>query len=230
VADTTVSFDFDSLVTSEDASGPVVLDEESALVEGLQLGKEQAYEDLITDYQQPVFNLVYRLVGDSGDAGDIVQETFIKIFRHIGSFRGQSSLKTWIYRIAVNEAHNHRRWFGRHRKREVGFENDEGFAAKSYSDVLPDPGRSPFEITLQGETMALVEAALTRIRPVFRQAVVLRDIEDLSYDEIAEILQVSLGTVKSRILRGREAMRRELMARVEHEQAFAWNPQPAEQD
>ena len=230
MADTTVSFDFESLVTSCEQPGPVLLAEDSELIEGLRDGREEAYECLIMRYQQPIFNLVYRLVEDPGDTSDIVQEVFIKIFRHVGSFRGQSSLKTWLYRIAVNEAHNHRRWFSRHGKREIGLEQDDGCGARSYQDTLPDPRKSPFDITLQGETFALIEAALSRVKPVFRQAVVLRDIEDLAYDQISEILGVSLGTVKSRILRGREALRRELAAATEHKQAFVWNPQTVEQD
>ena len=85
--------------------------EEFELIEGLRTGKEQAYEALIQRYQQPVYNLIFRLLNDPADANDVVQEVFLKVFRNVGSFRGQSSLKTWVYRIAVNEAHNHRRWF-----------------------------------------------------------------------------------------------------------------------
>ena len=138
-----------------------------------------------------------------------MQEVFLKVFRNVGGFRGQSSLKTWVYRIAVNEAHNHRRWFGRHRKQEVCIEPEEE-SQGALRDSLPDPGRSPFEMALNDERRAAIEEALTEINPAFRAAVVLRDIEDMSYDEIAEIMQVSLGTVKSRILRGREALRNSL--------------------
>jgi RNA polymerase sigma-70 factor (ECF subfamily) len=157
--------------------------------------------------------MVFRLLGDQNDASDVVQEVFLKIFRSVNSFKERSSLRTWIYRIAVNEAHNHRRWFSRHRKREVAFdrEDDEhrGF------DVTPDPGPSPFDFALDRETHVLIQRALEEISPVFRTAVVLRDIEGLGYEEIAEILQISLGTVKSRILRGREALRRVLSERLE---------------
>jgi RNA polymerase sigma-70 factor, ECF subfamily len=230
VADTTVSFDFNSFAgAGEQPDGPLSVHEEK-LIEGLQLGAEEAYEYLIAHHQQPVYNLVYRLVEDPGDVNDIVQEVFIKVFRYIGSFGGRSSLKTWIYRIAVNEAHNQRRWFGRHRKREVGLENEDGVNGRSYGDCLPDPSRSPYDITLDGETMNLVEESLAQVKPVFREAVVLRDVEDMSYEEVAQVLQVSLGTVKSRILRGREALRKELSARLERERTYGWNPQPAEQD
>jgi RNA polymerase sigma-70 factor (ECF subfamily) len=138
-----------------------------------------------------------------------VQEVFLKVFRSVHSFREQSSLRTWIYRIAVNEAHNHRRWFARHCRREVPLEKDR--TDYDYSiEVAQDPGRSPYDQALDSETRAMVERALTKINPLFRTAVVLRDIQNMSYEEIADILQISLGTVKSRILRGREALRREL--------------------
>lgn len=199
----------------------------SWLVEGLRAGDEKAYEVLITDYQQPVYNLVSRLLNDPADACDVVQEVFLKVFRKIGAFRGDSSLKTWIYRIAVNEAYNYQRWFSRHRRQEVGLENEEE-GNLSYFQKLSDPGRSPYDCVADGEQHALIEEALARLNPSFRTAVVLRDVEELSYEEIAEILQVALGTVKSRILRGREALRRDLAGRLEPEPALQWTPQPAE--
>jgi RNA polymerase sigma-70 factor (ECF subfamily) len=178
------------------------------LLRGLRAGIEESYEELISRYQQPVYGMVFRLVGNQSDASDVVQEVFLKVFRSVGSFREKSSLRTWIYRIAVNEAYNQRRWFGRHCKREVAIESEEH--EQTTYDVAADPGPSPFDRAVNTETRQLIEVALERVNPIFRAAVVLRDIEDLSYEEIAEILQVSLGTVKSRILRGREALRREL--------------------
>ena len=182
------------------------------MIERLRQGEEQAYEDLLRRFQQPVYNLVYRLMNDPSDANDVVQEVFLKVFRNVNAFRGQSSLKTWIYRIAVNEAHNHRRWFSRHRRQEVGLERDEH--EQGYQDTLSDPGRSPFELATSQETQEMIEGALEGLNPTFRTAVVLRDIEDLSYEEIAEVLQIHLGTVKSRIMRGREALRAALVARM----------------
>src|SRR6185295_18142906 len=148
------------------------------------------------------------------DAADVVQDVFIKIFRNVGSFRGDSSLKTWIYRIGVNEAKNHRRWFSRHRQQEVGLEPEPG-EAQGYQDWLQDPHPSPFEVARDQETHALVEAALQEVGPAFRAALILREIEGLSYDQIAEILELNLGTVKSRILRGREALRKNLAQKLE---------------
>jgi RNA polymerase sigma-70 factor (ECF subfamily) len=198
-----------------------------SLLAGLREGTEAAYEELIALYQQPVYNLIFRLLNDPSETADVMQEVFLKIFRSVGSFRGQSSLKTWIYRIAVNEAYNQRRWFTRHRRQEVGLEADEE-GNRGYRDTLPDPGRSPFDLAAGTETHALIEEALGELNSTFRTAVVLRDIEDLSYEEIAEILQISLGTVKSRILRGREALRKILAGRLEPEPALRWTPQPAD--
>jgi len=201
--------------------------EDLALVGALREGLECAYETLLLRFQQPVYNLALRLLNDPSDASDVVQEVFLKVFRNVGHFRGQSSLKTWIFRIAINEAHNQRRWFFRHRHREVGIE-DEQDDSRSRADTLADSAQSPFEYTLDRERQAMIEAALTRINPTFRAAVVLRDITDLSYEEIAEVLQVSLGTVKSRILRGREALRMELEKTSQTQPVMSWLPKTAE--
>ncbi len=196
------------------------------LIEGLRAGEDAAYEALLGRFQEPVFNLVSRLLRDTGEACDVVQEVFLKVFRKIDSFRGDSSLKTWIYRIAVNEAHNHGRWNGRHRRQEVGLEGEED--SRGYCDTLPASGDSPFDYVLDRERHRLIEAALAELRPSFRSVVVLRDVEDLSYEEIAQIIDVPLGTVKSRILRGREALRRELEKRLEREPGFQLSPQMVE--
>ena len=201
---------------------PEATDDE-ILANALRQGSEDAYELLVARFQQPVYNLVFRLLSDPGESCDVVQEVFLKVFRNIATFRSQSSLKTWIYRIAVNEAHNYRRWFYRHRRQEVVLE-DESEGGKNFGDTVPDRGRSPYDYALNGEKRVMIEDALARINPMFRAAVVLRDVEDLSYEEIADILDISLGTVKSRITRGREAMRRQLEGRLEAEPALQWDP------
>jgi RNA polymerase sigma-70 factor (ECF subfamily) len=179
---------------------------DALLVEGLRAGEEKAYEELIDRFQQPVYSMVCRMMSDPADAGDVVQEVFLKVFRGIGSFRGGSSLKTWVYRIAMNEAHNHRRWFQRRRGHEVGLDEDHR-DGHTYEQLIADNGRSPFQITMDHETRELIEQALQKIKPVYRAALVLRDVEGLSYEEVAEVLEISLGTVKSRIVRGRELLR-----------------------
>jgi RNA polymerase sigma-70 factor (ECF subfamily) len=197
------------------------------LVESLRFGEEQAYEELINRFQQPVYALALRLLDRPSEAGDVVQEVFLKVFRNIGNFRGQSTLKTWIYRITVNEAHNARRWFFRHRRREVDLDCSPE-DTRNWKENIPDGGRSPYDQAFGSEQQLMVEAALEKINPIFREAVVLRDISDLSYEEIAEVLGVSLGTVKSRILRGREALREELAGALKPRPALRLVPKTAE--
>ena len=197
------------------------------LARALREGSEEAYEALLTRFQQPVYSLALRLLNEQSDASDVVQEVFLKVFRNIGSFRGQSSLKTWIYRITVNEAHNARRWFFRHRRREVDLDVDPE-ESRGLKEVIPDSSRSPFDVVFDRERHLMIEEALGRINPIFREAVVLRDLADLSYEEIADVLSVSLGTVKSRILRGREALREQLRVRLEPEPSLRLVPKPAE--
>jgi RNA polymerase sigma-70 factor (ECF subfamily) len=201
--------------------------DDQLLVEALRSGSERAYEELLARFQQPVYTLAVRLLNNPAEAYDVVQEVFLKVFRNIEHFRAESSLKTWIYRITVNEAHNTRRWFSRHRGREVDldFENEEN---RDWKETIIDGGPSPFEVTLDREQAGMIESALERINPVFREAVVLRDITDLSYEEIAAVLRVSLGTVKSRILRGREALREQLAEGLQARHPLRLVPSTAE--
>lgn len=229
MADTTVRFEFDLPETGH--TGAAAREDETALVFELRAGVESAYEQLIGRFEQPVYNIVSRLMDDPADAADVVQEVFLKVFRNIGSFRQDASLKTWIFRISVNEARNHRRWFSRHRRREVGLETEAGKHnenSRAFEDRLADPGRSPFEATLDRETQELIEDALSAVNPTFRAALILREMEGLSYEEIGEILNISLGTVKSRILRGRDALRKNLAERLEPNAAPGWYPQMAD--
>lgn len=200
---------------------------EKALIEGLKAAREDAYEELILRYQQPVYNTVYRMLNDPNDAHDVVQDVFFKVFRRIQAFRGESSLKTWIYRIAVNEACNRRRYFQRHIRQELALDagSTEGWNPE---DTIAAEGRSPFDEVLGREQHELLQYALSRINPVYRAAVILRDIEELSYEEIADVLQIALGTVKSRILRGREALRAEYLQVSVESPVLTLSPQHAE--
>jgi len=227
VADQTISFDSIATGGTPPVEAVAPSEDEKALLEGLREGVESAYEILIQRFEQPVFSLVSRLLKDPSEACDVVQEVFLKVFRKVKAFRGQSCLKTWIYRIALNEAHNRCRWHGRHRRHEVGLEGPEN-DGRNYGDTLAAPGMSPFDYVLNQEEHTLIEESLANLNAGFRAVVVLRDVEDLSYDEIAEILQVPLGTVKSRILRGREALRIELERRMESSPALHWTPQIVE--
>jgi len=196
------------------ASALGVHSEEHSVVAELKAGSEDAFSWLIAHYHQPVYSLVYRMVNDPADAADTVQEVFINVFRGIKRFNGQSSLKTWIYRIAVHEASNRRRWWFRHKGKEVTIEaeareQDEA-PGLGYKDTLQDGHESPFESAMHEEVRTKVEAELAQLNEPYRTTVVLRDIEDLSYEEIAEITSVSLGTVKSRLMRGRQALKKRL--------------------
>ena len=193
------------------ASALPVRGEEASILTELKSGSEEAYAWLIERFHQPVYGLVYRMLNDPADAADTTQEVFLKVFRGMRRFQGEASLKTWIYRIAIHEASNHRRWWFRHKGRETSMEQ-EAARASALRETLVDPGQSPFENAAQEEVRAKVEAELRQVPEPYRSTVILRDIEGLSYEEIAEILEISLGTVKSRLMRGREALKKRLAA------------------
>jgi RNA polymerase sigma-70 factor (ECF subfamily) len=199
--------------------------EEAALVADLKAGSEDAFGILIAQYHQPLFSLIARSLTDSSYAADITQEVFIKVFRSIRGFHGESSLRTWLYRIALHEASNQRRWWSRHKKQELTIDSalesaDSGEDGISLAATLADTGGSPFDHAAQGELRARVEEALRQIPEVFRTVVVLREIEGFSYEEIAEILNVNIGTVKSRLTRGRSALRAILVASTNNSATF----------
>jgi RNA polymerase sigma-70 factor (ECF subfamily) len=195
--------------------------EEAAFVAELQAGSEEAYVWLISQYHQTVYSLVYRVLNDPSDAADTTQEVFLKVFRGIRRFHGGSSLKTWIYRIALHEASNKRRWWFRHKSRETSMEpahpelefSDGG--SSGLKDTLVDGAESPFDNVMHTEIRAQVERELQNVPEPYRTALVLRDLEELSYEEIAEVTNTTLGTVKSRLTRGREALRQRLTAYME---------------
>ena len=198
---------------SDLASALAIGAEEQSLVTELKCGSEAAFALLIAQYSRPVYSVIARSLRDPADAADVTQEVFVKVFRNIHSFNGEASLRTWIYRIALHEASNQRRWWSRHKRQETTLddaqENDEG-ESFSLGDMLATGEASPFENVARAQTREYVEAALHKIPEVFRTTVVLREIEGFSYDEIAEILQTSVGTVKSRLMRGRAALREAL--------------------
>ena len=179
--------------------------DESELVNELQAGSETAFDWLVTHYHGPVYNLILGMLGDTSDSADASQEVFLKAFKGIRSFRRGSSLKTWLYRIAIREALNHRRWFKRHLQKNISIdaEPEEGCAPIEIEDI----GATPFDQLAAHEIQTVVQGALQQVPDVFRSAVILRDLEGLSYEEVAEVLDCSVGTVKSRILRGRRALK-----------------------
>jgi RNA polymerase sigma-70 factor (ECF subfamily) len=198
------------------ASAAGLRDGEATVVAELKAGSEEAFAWLIGRYHKPVYSLLYRLLDDPADAPDVTQEVFLKVFRGIRHFNGQSSLKTWLYRIALHEASNRRRWWFRHKVQEASIEpgapEDADFdsAAAVARDALADESSTPLEMLMNQEIRSQVERALHELAEPYRSTIILRDIEELSYEQIAEVLAISLGTVKSRIVRGREALRQSL--------------------
>jgi RNA polymerase sigma-70 factor, ECF subfamily len=184
---------------------------ESAVIAELKAGSEEAYSWLIGEFHQPIYGLVYRIVNDPADAADTTQEVFLKVFRAMKHFHGESSLKTWIYRIALHEAANRRRWWFRHKAQETPLDPvAHGEYEYCAEERLVDRGESPFEQFAHAEVRTAVENALRQVSEPYRTALILRDLEEMSYEEIAEVLSISLGTVKSRITRGRDALRKRL--------------------
>jgi RNA polymerase sigma-70 factor (ECF subfamily) len=198
------------------ASALTLQSEEAALIDELRAGSEEAFAWLIAHYHQPIYSLLARTVHDRADAADLAQEVFVKVFRGVGSFHGESSLRTWIYRIALHEASNQRRWWMRHKQQEVGIEQeigdmDSGQPARLV-DLLVDPADSPYEMAVHEENRARMEAALNQVLEPYRTTLILRDIEGFVYEEVAEMQGVNLGTVKSRLVRGRAALKAILTA------------------
>lgn len=192
-------------------TGPA--DPQAGLVRRLKCRESEAFDELIEHYQGPVYGFVYRQLDNPADAADVTQEIFLKVYRKIDDFRGDCSLKTWMYRIAVHEASNRRRWFARHRRNEVAIDAP-GTEGESRWDWIEDTRETPYQAMARREQLDLVGESLRQIDERLRTAVILRDIQGLSYNEIAEALQISLGTVKSRILRGRDALKSRLRRRL----------------
>lgn len=205
-----------ALTLGDLASAIGIRAEEAAIVAELKAGSEDAYAWLIGQYHQPIYSLVYRMVNEPADAADTVQEVFLKVFRGMKNFHGESSLKTWIYRIAVHEASNRRRWWSRHKALEISIEVPEvgGDEGTVHTREFRDDSESPLDNVMHEEVKARVEQELSAVPEPFRTTLILRDLEDMSYEEIAEIMEVSLGTVKSRLTRGRQALRQRLSSYI----------------
>jgi RNA polymerase sigma-70 factor (ECF subfamily) len=190
----------------------VRLTPDEQFLERLRRGEAAAYEQLVGEHSGEVYALLFRLTSDNEEARDLTQETFLRAFQSINRFRGDASLKTWIYRIAINQARNRWRWW-RRRKRDVTVSLDatDDQREKPLAAILPsDDALDPEQETLAREREAQLRSALQNLRSSYREAVILRDVEGFSYEEIAETLAISIGTVKSRISRGRLELRHQL--------------------
>lgn len=182
--------------------------DELSLVQRCAEGDEDACTQLVGAHQRMVYQLSLHLLGDHNEALDLSQEVFLRVFRTIRSFRGQSALKTWIYRIVINQASNRQRWWRRRRRaQQVSFEQH----VEAHGE-LPGMRRldSPEVALRQKELAEHIQCALDKLPFDQRTVIVLREIDGLSYDEIAFSLNVAIGTVKSRLARAREQLRAEL--------------------
>ncbi|MFP4200414.1 MAG: RNA polymerase sigma factor [Clostridia bacterium] len=180
------------------------MDDEERLVNLARSGDVSAFETLVEEYDGRIYNMSFRMLGNSEDARDITQETFLKAYSSLPRFRGDSTFSTWVYRIAKNACLD----FLRRRSRGMAFSLDEplnteeGELERQIPGDLPDPE----EVALDSEVRRAVADAIANLPPHHRSIIVLRDIEDLRYEEIAEVLEVELGTVKSRLYRARAAL------------------------
>lgn len=185
---------------------------EALFIERLQHGDTNAFERLVGERSGEIYGLLFRLTENREEAKDLTQETFLRAFQSIGSFRGDSDLRTWIYRIAINQARNRWRWW-RRRRRDSTFSldsNDDSGRQSLLATLKSEGSRDPEQDTLAHEREVVLRKALGSLRRVYREAVVLRDIEGFAYEEIAVALDISIGTVKSRLARGRQELRRKL--------------------
>ena len=184
---------------------------EAQFIERLRAGEAAAFDRLVQERSGDVYALLYRMPEDAEEARDLTQETFLRIFQSIGRFRGDADLKTWIYRIAINQARNRWRWW-RRRRRDVTVSLDahDSGQEQPLSARLRDGGIDPEQETLMHERERALRSALHMLGRSYREVVILRDVEGLSYEEVAATLEISIGTVKSRLSRGRQELRRKI--------------------
>ena len=185
---------------------------ETQFIERLKKGEEAAFESLVSERSGEIYGLLYRLTENREEARDLTQETFLRAFQSISRFRGDADLKTWIYRIAINQARNRWRWWSRRRRGStVSLDSPQPGSNQPLSSTLSvDYSNTPEQDTLAHEREKALRLALQSLGRVYREAVILRDIEGFSYEEVSETLGISIGTVKSRLARGRDALRRKL--------------------
>jgi RNA polymerase sigma-70 factor (ECF subfamily) len=185
---------------------------ETQFIEKLKSGDATAFADLVAERSGEIYGLLHRLTENSEEARDLTQETFLRAFQNIEHFRGDSDLRTWIYRIAINQARNRWRWWRRRRgDATVSLDSANGYGNQPLTaTLLADRGETPEQETLARERERALRNALVTLRRPYREAVVLRDIEGLTYEEVATTLRISVGTVKSRLARGRRELRKKL--------------------
>jgi len=184
---------------------------ESEFIERLKRGEAAAFEEWVAERSGEIYGLLFRLTENSEEARDLTQETFLRAFQSIGRFRGEADLRTWIYRIAINQARNRWRWWRRRRRDStVSLDATQGKSNQPLIATLVEVSGNPEQQTLAHEREVALRGALQKLGMSYRETVILRDIEGLSYEEIAAALGINVGTVKSRLARGRQELRRRL--------------------
>lgn len=184
---------------------------ETKFIERLKAGEAQAFDDFVIRYSANVYALLVRLTEDEEEAKDLTQETFLRALKAVKNFRGDADLKTWLYRIAVNESRNRFRWWKRrNRSSTFSLDSESNSNEKPLSERISDDSETPEMETLRHERERALRQALRELSANFREVVILRDIEGLTYEEVAAALETNVGTVKSRIARGREELRKKL--------------------
>jgi RNA polymerase sigma-70 factor (ECF subfamily) len=184
---------------------------EAQFIERLKRGDASAFEQLVAERSGEIFGLLFRLTENSEEARDLTQETFLRAFQSIHRFRGEADLRTWIYRIAINQARNRWRWWRRRRRdTTISLDAPQGDSTKTLMATLAESGNNPEQQTLAHEREVVLRSALQRVGRAYRETVVLRDIEGFTYEEIADTLGINVGTVKSRLARGRQELRQKL--------------------
>jgi len=184
--------------------------QEALFVSRLKANEDAAYDELVRMYSGPMYHVAYRMTGDAAEASDAVQDIFLKIFRNIGGFKGEAALKTWIFKIAFSEILNRLRWWKR-RHRYATLSLDESPNGNVPGHGVADAGPTPEEVLQAKERENAIQQALRRLSHEHRSIIVLRDIEGFSYTEIADVLGISMGTVKSRLARARADLKKSLM-------------------
>ena len=193
------------------AQSSVVLNAESEFIESLKAGDSEAFDIFVNRYSANVYALLFRLTENVEEAQDLTQDTFLRALKAIKNFRGESNLKTWLFRIAVNETKNRWRWWKRRKNDSiVSLDAENHFNEMPLSETIADVSENPETAVLRREREFQLRKMLRELPQNFREVIILRDIEGLSYDEIAVALSTNVGTIKSRIARGREELRKKL--------------------
>ena len=188
---------------------------ETEFIERLKQGEPRAFDTLVNRFSGDIYGLLLRITRDPEEASDLTQETFLRALKGIQKFRGDSGIKTWLFRIAINQSKNRFRWWkSRRRDKTVSLDAPVGDSQTTVGEMIPGKGNSPEAETLLSEQERILFEMLSELPDIFREAIILCDIQGLTYQEMSEVLEISIGTVKSRISRGREELRKRVSLKM----------------